>query len=178
MEYNLLATTDGITQGQACSELWMNLRQIGDEKPKVNRSRVRGLIQGKTSIPTIEAIHRLRAHMTENPDRYKMVYRIIPILAWVPTELDKLVEEVHNQAKVIQENETFRITLEKRRTELRSKDVIEAVALDIDREVNLSQPDWVILIEIMGKETGISVIKPGDILNTQKEKYELMTKNK
>ncbi len=38
MDYNILATTEKITMSAASSQLWMNLRAIGDPKPKVSRS--------------------------------------------------------------------------------------------------------------------------------------------
>ena len=41
--------------------------------------------------------------------------------------------------------------------------------------MNLRDPDWVVLVEILGNETGVSVIKPVDTLNVQKEKYRLST---
>jgi tRNA acetyltransferase TAN1 len=54
--------------------------------------------------------------------------------------------------------------------------VIEPVANIIDREVNLGDPDWIVLIEIMGKKTGVSVVRPEGILNVQKERYRLSLK--
>ena len=62
------------------------------------------------------------------------------------------------------------MTVEKRHTELSTKEIIEAAAKHIDREVNLKNPDRIVLIEVMGGATGISVIKPDDILSIVKEK--------
>ena len=40
----------------------------------------------------------------------------------------------------------------------------------------MKNPDWVILIEVMGKMTGVSVMHPEGMLNVQKERYALSTK--
>jgi len=70
----------------------------------------------------------------------------------------------------IGDSESFRITVEKRRTLLRSREIIDAVAADINRKVDLEHPDWVVLIEVVGRYTGVSVVRPDALLNVQKEK--------
>jgi len=176
VRYNLLATTDLLTLSKATSELWMNLRAAGDENPSVNKARIKGLILAYTNFDPVEAVHLLRARMEEQPDRFNAVFRVMPIQKWVKTDIETIVAEVNEQKTRIQEDETFRITLEKRRTQLRSLEVIEPVAEAVDRPVKLEEPDWVILINILGTETGVSIVKPGDLLNVQKEKYALSVK--
>jgi tRNA acetyltransferase TAN1 len=68
------------------------------------------------------------------------------------------------------------VTLEKRKTDIRSLEVIEAVATVIDNVVDLENPDWVVLVEIMGKRTGISIIRNNAFLNIQKERATLSFK--
>jgi tRNA acetyltransferase TAN1 len=48
--------------------------------------------------------------------------------------------------------------------------LIEAAAANIKRRVNLSRPDKVVLIEVLGGLTGLSVVKPEEILSILKEK--------
>lgn len=176
MDYNLLATTDKITMSAASSQLWMNLRAIGDPKPKVNRSRIRGIVAAETSLDPVEAIMKLREHMESDVGRYDKLFRVFPIIAKVPTQIPSIVEEVERQSRVIEEDQKFRITVEKRRTKLRSMEIIEAVAAVIDREVDLTNHDWVVLIEVMGNMTGVSVMPPEGMLNVQKESYALTSK--
>jgi len=178
MDYNILATTEKITMSAASSQLWINLRAIGDPKPKVSRSRIKGIVMAETTLDPIEAIIKLREHMESNVNRYERLFRVLPIVARVPTEIEDIVKEVQRQAVVIEEGQKFRITLEKRETEFRSLEIIDPVAAVVDKEVDLENPDWVILIEIMGKMTGISVMPPEGMLNVQKERYALSTKAK
>jgi len=62
------------------------------------------------------------------------------------------------------------VTVEKRFTTTHTKDIVEKVAGNIKRKVNLTAPDKVVLIEVVGGLTGVSVIKPEDILSVLKEK--------
>ncbi|MBC8463019.1 THUMP domain-containing protein [Candidatus Bathyarchaeota archaeon] len=178
MDYNILATTEKITMSAASSQLWMNLRAIGDPEPKVSRSRIKGIVMAQTTLDPIEAIIKLREHMESEVERYDRLFRVFPIVARVPTEIETIVEEVQRQAGVIEEGQKFRITLEKRETDIRSLEIIEPVAAVIARDVDLKNPDWVILIEVMGKMTGVSVMPPEGMLNVQKERYALSTKAK
>ena len=174
MEYNLLATTDKITMGAACSQLWMNLRALGDPEPKVNKTRIRGIIWGQTTLDPVEAIRGLREHMKEEPDRYDKLYRVLPVLNWVNTSIDDIVAEVENQKPRVGEGDKFRVTLEKRRTELRSLEVIEPVAAVFDNPVDLENPDWVVLVEIMGDKTGVSIVPDDALFQVQIERAKLI----
>jgi tRNA acetyltransferase TAN1 len=70
------------------------------------------------------------------------------------------------------DGDSFRITVEKRHTQLRSSDIISAVARRIRNHVNLDQPDWTILIEIIGGQTGVSVLRKDDIFSSVVEKRQ------
>jgi tRNA acetyltransferase TAN1 len=67
-------------------------------------------------------------------------------------------------------DETFRITVEKRYTTLHSRDIISAIAAEIRNKANMEKPDKILLIEIMGAVTGISLVKPKEIISVMKEK--------
>jgi tRNA acetyltransferase TAN1 len=175
---DLLATSDIWSASAACSELWMLLRAVGDETPSVYRTRVKGLIAAETSLEPLEAIRRIRGELRERPESFKNLLRIIPVEATIPTEIDEIVETAHGLAEKIPGDESFRVTLEKRRTKLRSREVIDAVAEKIDRKVNLGDPDWVVLVEIVGKRTGVAVVPRDGILSIQKERAQLASKGK
>ena len=173
MDYNLLATSEPINAGRASRELWMNLRAISDESPRVDKSRVKGIIIAHTTLAPVEAVHGLRNLMKAEPKRFHFVYRVMPVMRWVPTDITCIVDAVRELSTHVDVDDSFRVTLEKRRTGLGSLEIIEPVAEVLDNPVDLESPDWVILVEVVGKDTGISVIKPEDTLNIQKEKYNL-----
>ncbi len=86
------------------------------------------------------------------------------------TDLGEIERTVTELASKIKENESFRVTVEKRFTDTSTKDIIEAAAANIERKVDLSSPDKIILIEVVGGLTGISIIRPEQILAVMKEK--------
>jgi tRNA acetyltransferase TAN1 len=175
---DLLATSDIWSMSAACSELWMLLRAVGDETPTVYRTRVKGLIAAETSLEPLEAIRRIRGELQKRPEDFRNLLRVIPVEATVLTELDEIVETASKLAEKIPGDESFRVTLEKRRTELRSRKVINAVAEKIDRKVDLGDPDWVVLVEIVGKRTGVAVVPQDGILSVQKERAQLSSEGK
>lgn len=172
-DFNLLATTEIYSQSEGCSELWMLLRAVGDEEPAVDRSPVRGLVTARTTLDPVEAVGRLRGELHERPEFFRVLLRVIPVEKVVQTSLDEIVEATGALAERISSDESYRITLEKRRTGLRSREVIDAVAGGINRRVNLEEPNWVVLIEVVGRLTGVSVIRPEGLLNVQKERARL-----
>jgi tRNA acetyltransferase TAN1 len=173
MDYNLLATAERLYTSKACSGLWMNLRAVGDPEPQVDRSRIRGLILARTTLEPVEAIHMLREHMGAEPGRYENLYRVLPIQVWAKSTPDSIVDALVPMRGRVGQGESFRVTLEKRRTRLNSLEVIEPVAELFERRVDLEKPDWVVLVEILGDDAGVSIIKPGDMLNVQKERVGL-----
>ena len=170
-DFNLLVTTTRGNEDNACSEIWYLLKEIGDEKAEVDRTGVSGLIAAKTSLDPFEVIVKLREILKERPYEFRYSLRVIPIEKVVKTRLEEIGKAAEELAPKIGENETFRITVEKRFTEISTKDVIEAAASKIERKVNLEKPDKIMLIEIIGGLTGISVIKPNDIISVSKEKF-------
>lgn len=168
-DFNLFVTTERGFEGTASSDLWIALREIGDEKPVVDRGSTRGSIIAKTSFNPIEAVSRLREEISKHPKDFHWIYRIIPIERTVSTTIQNIVEAANELSSRIRKEDSYRITVEKRKTNLRSREIIEAVAAEIDRRVDLENPDWIILIEVFGKITGISVVNPKSILNIPKE---------
>ena len=169
-DFNLLATTSRGNEGDACSELWYLLGEIGDSAPTVDKTGVAGLIVAKTAFIPFEVVQKLRKILRERPYEFRYTLRIIPIDQVVRTDLGEIQRVATELSSKIGENETFRVTVEKRFTEMSSRDIIEAVAANIERKVDLSKPDKIMLIEVVGGLTGISVIKPEDILSVMKEK--------
>jgi len=170
-DFNLLVTTTRGNEDNACSEVWYLLKEIGDEKAEVDRTGVSGLIAVKTSLNPFEVITKFREILKERPYEFRYSLRIIPIEKVVKTRVEEIQKAAEELASKIGENETFRITVEKRFTEISTRDVIEAAASKIERKVNLERPDKILLIEIIGGLTGISVIRPEDIISVSKEKF-------
>ena len=169
-DFNLLATTSRGNEENACSELWYLLGEVGDSAATVDKTGVAGLIAAKTAFNPFEIIGKLRKILHERPYEFRYTLRVIPIEKVVRTDLGVIQRVATELASKIGENETFRVTVEKRFTQLSTKDIVEATAANIERNVDLNKPDKILLVEVIGGFTGMSVIKPEDILSVMKEK--------
>ena len=63
--------------------------------------------------------------------------------------------------------------LKKRNSDLSSKEIITKIANNIKNKVSLEFPDRILLIEILGNKTGVSILKKSDILSTEKTKRSM-----
>ncbi|MBS7614421.1 THUMP domain-containing protein [Candidatus Bathyarchaeota archaeon] len=169
-DFNLLVSCPRMRESDACTEIWFLLGKIGDRELVVEKSEVSGLLVAKTKLEPFKAIAELRRLLKERPQEFRYILRVAPIEVVVPTRLEIIKKASLELSARIGESETFRVTVEKRHTSLSSKEVIEAVAEGIDRKVDLHRPDRIVLVEIVGGLTGVSVIKPDDVLSVAKEK--------
>jgi tRNA acetyltransferase TAN1 len=172
-DFNLLATTARGNEEDACSEIWYLLGEIGDSAVKVDKTGITGLIAARTAFNPFEIIEKFRSILREKPYEFRYILRVIPVEKVVRTYLSEIQYAVTELSSKINEDETFRITVEKRFTKTSTNDIIAAAAANIERRVDLSQPDKIVLIEVVGGLTGVSVVKPQDILSIMKEKTSL-----
>ena len=170
-DFNLLVTTARGNEEDACSEIWYLLGEIGDSAATVDKTGITGLIAAKTAFNPFDVIEKFRDILKQRPWEFRYTFRVIPIEKVVRTELEDIERTVTELASKIGENESFRVTVEKRFTQISTKDVIESAAANIERRVDLENPDKIVLIEIVGKFTGISVVKPDDLFSVMKEKF-------
>jgi len=169
-DFNLIVSTYRRCENDACSEIWFLLGLIGDKESVVERTDVSGLIVTKTSLDPFKVVHELRRLLKEKPEEFQYTLRVIPVETIVRTDLEEIRKACTEISSKIAEDETFRVTVEKRHTKLPTKEIVEAAAENINRRVNLENPDKILLIEVLGGLTGISVVKPEEILSVMKEK--------
>jgi tRNA acetyltransferase TAN1 len=170
-DFNLLITTARGNERQMIYEILYLLKEaLGDQAAEASKTGVRGLIAARTALNPCEVIEKFKAILHERPYEFRYALRILPVEKVVATELKAIGLAAAELAVGIGVAESFRITVEKRFTMLHARDIVEAVAMRIDRRVDLDNPDKVLLIEVVGKFTGISIIQPGLMLSIQKEK--------
>jgi tRNA acetyltransferase TAN1 len=104
------------------------------------------------------------------PFKVRFIMRIIPVDRVVDTKVAAIVKAVKDLAPAIGPGETFRITIEARDSPYSDKELIDAIADAVDRKVSLDSPDKIVLLEVFGEYSGISVISPHDIVSIQKLK--------
>lgn len=169
-DFNLLASTMRGNERQMCHELSFLLKEAGDPEPKVDKTGIRGLVVAKTALDPVEALQKFHALLQERPFEFRYALRIMPIQKVVHTGIDEIKAAALEVASGLAEGESFRMTVEKRFTTTHSREIIEAVAPNIKNRVDLKNPDKTLLIQVLGGYTGISLIKPCDVISVLKEK--------
>lgn len=170
-DFNLLASTARGNERPMVNEMLFLLKdQLGDQEAAATKTSVRGIIVAKTNLDPYVAVEKLRVLISERPYEFRFALRIIPVERVVPSELEEIKKAALELANRIGEDETFRITVEKRFTTLHSTDIIGAVAPEIQRKADMKNPDKILLIEILGALTGLSLVKPNEIISVMKEK--------
>jgi len=157
-------------ENTAGSEIYTLLAEFGDSKSKVSRTEVSGILLVETVLSHQEVIETLNKIIGDEPWRVRSILRIFPAERIIETNMDEIVEAIQPMLEKIGEDETFRITIEKRRSDLSRQEIIETIASKITRKVDLKNPDWVVLIEVIGNKTGVSVINPSHIISVTKSK--------
>jgi len=170
--FNLIVTTFRHMEREAGSEIYSLLIEMGDTQPVINLTKVSGLLTAKTTLKPLEVIQRVRKMIQDEPWSVRYIQRLIPVDAVVDTNINDIKEEVARLASRIGEGQTFRITVEKRHSNIASSDIIKNVANIIDRKVSLDVQDWVVLIEIVDQDTAVCVIRPDAIFSAVKIKRE------
>ena len=172
MNFNLFYTTYRYREFNAVEEINLLLERFGDESPILEIQEVSGVILAFTKLNPFELTAKYRELLTEEPWQFRYILRAIPIEKSFYTDLKNIEIEVVNLVKKkITANDSFRITVEKRYTSLRSKEIISSIAAKLSGyKVALENPRWIILVEIIGNKTGISVLTKRDIFSSVMEK--------
>ena len=167
----MLASTARGNERATVNELLFLLKDaLGDQEAQASKTGVRGLVVAKTSLDPYLTIEKLRELLNEKPYEFRFALRIIPIEKVIPTSLEEIKKVALEMAQRIDEKESFRVTLEKRLTTLHSNDIIGAAATDIQRKADMENPDKILLIQVLGAFTGMSIVKPTGIISVMKEK--------
>ena len=171
--FNLLASCGRNMEFPAVLELERVLSMVGAGDVRAWESGVKGLIYGYSDLDPKVAVERLRGLLREKPWEFSLLKRVIPIERVTHTDLSSIRRICEEVSKGIGRGETYRITVEKRHSELSSREIIKSVAELIDAKVSLEKPDKILLIEIVRDRTGISLLDgEKEILNIQKELLE------
>ena len=143
---------------------------MGDQEPEILNVGMRGILMVNTIIEPSKIIDCIKNKIIEEPWLIRYCLRLIPIQSMTETDIDKIKQNVIKLKDTIQKNDSYRITIEKRNTSISSNEIITEVAEIFPNKVLLNQPDWIILIEIIGNETGISILKNDELFSLDKAK--------
>jgi len=170
---NLIVTCARHLEGETEDELIDILDELGDSDVKISVSSMSGIITVQTKLNPIEVVRKMKEMVLDEPWSIRYCLRIIPIQKVVETNIEEIEKSISNMSSEINEKESYRILIEKRNSDISSKEIITKIANEIKNKVSLDFPDKIILIEILGIITGISILKKSDILSLEKTKRSM-----
>lgn len=167
---DLIATCARHLERDACEELASLLGACGDADASARPSGISGVIVARSSLGPDAAIAALRARLASEPWEFRYVMRVIPVHETAVARAGEIAAVASRLAARIPEGDTYRITLKRRNSGEPRDAIIAQVAGAIPRRVSLGSPDWDVLVEVLGPEAGVSVVRPDGVLRVQGEK--------
>ena len=167
---NLIITCARSLESETKNEINKILAELGDQEPEILNVGMRGILMVGTTIEPSKIIDWVKNKMVEEPWLIRYCLRIIPIQSITETNIDKIKQNVIKLKDSIQKNDSYRITIEKRNTSISTNEIITEVAKIFPNKVSLNKPDLIVLIEILGDKTGISILKDSELFSLDKSK--------
>ena len=167
---NLIITCARNLESETKNEIKKILDELGDQEPEILNIGMRGILMVDTIIEPSKIIDWVRNKIVEEPWLIRYCLRIIPIQSITETNIDKIKQNIIKLKDSIQKNDSYRITVEKRNTSISTNEIITEVAKIFPNKVSLNKPDLIVLIEILGDKTGISILKDSELFSLDKSK--------
>ncbi len=170
---NLIVTCPRHLEPETEDELRSILEEFGDSEPKISITSMSGILTAETNLDPIDVVRKIKEMLLDEPWSVRYCKRIIPIQKVIESKIEEIEQCVSELSNNILDEETYRISIEKRNSDLSSKEIITKIADKIKNKVSLEFSDKIILIEILGNKAGISILKKSDILSTEKTKRSM-----
>ncbi len=172
-KFNIIVTTQRGNERNCMREL---VTLSGETSIMFSRTGFPGLLKGKVPSDPVEFCRALAAKLAEDPWRARFIQKVTPIQEVARAEVAEIRAAVKRLSGAIPEGASFRITVNKRGSEISSSELIREVAREVERKVDLENPDWVVDIELIRDLAGVSVLRAGDIVSVTKMQEEALGK--
>ncbi|MDH7555675.1 MAG: L-threonylcarbamoyladenylate synthase [Candidatus Methanosuratincola sp.] len=163
--FNIIVTTQRGNERNCMREL---VTISGEASIRFSRTGFPGLLKGEVPSDPVEFCRALATKLAEDPWRARFIQKVTPIQEVTRAEAQDIRAAVKRLSAAIPEGASFRITVNKRGSEISSAGLIREVAREIERKVDLENPDWIVEIELIRDLAGVSVLRPDDIVSVTK----------
>ena len=170
---NLIVTCARHLENEAEDELKNILNEFGDSEPKITITKMSGILTCQTNLEPIETVRKLRDMVLDEPWSIRYCLRVIPIQETVKTDISDIETKVVAMSDKVLPGETYRISIEKRNSDISGQEIISRIAKKFQNKVSLEFPDKIVLIETLENVTGISILKKSDVLSLEKTKRSM-----
>ena len=167
---NLIVTCARHFEEETKNEIQKILNGLGDAEPDITITQYSGILTVHANVSPLDVIGEIRKKLEDEPWSIRYTLRAIPVFETVKAEVDSIAQVALSQTQKIGQNETYRITIEKRDSSVSSADIISQIADRVKNKVSLEKYDWIILVEIIGEIAGVSVLREDDVLSVERTK--------
>jgi hypothetical protein len=170
----------------ALSEAWYVFSEYLGLEPRRRQCRIPGLAIIEVDQDILEVMSKIRHFVMNNRPSFLACLTFTPLHmlfklprrskdSWEEYEgsseqYSPIVSSLKSLIHLVKEEETWRVTVRKRYSSLRSQDIITAVVenLSLPGPVDLTNPEKILRIEILGSDCGVSIHKPNDVISLPK----------
>ena len=161
---NLLVSTSWRTPGRARREIVTRLRALGDAAPVVSRTERKGVMSVRTALEPREVIRRLRAGHGGPPARFRYTFKWVPVDLWSASDVASLRLAVTRLRDRIEPGDRWRLSVKRRAEGCPPAPEIVAALVDlVDRKVDLTHPDKILLVELFAQSAALAVLTPAEM---------------
>ena len=166
---NIVLTSAKGMEAKASAEFKEIALLSGVRRVSTERSAYEGVVEVEVESPQV-VLSFLSDFVKSEPFKVRYIMRVIPVDKVVDTKLEDIATAVKELSSKIGEGESFRITVEERDSPYATREIIGAVADVVERKVSLDNPDKIVLLQVFGEYTGVSVLVPDEIVSITKLK--------
>ena len=141
---NLIITCARHLEGDAEEEIIDILDELGDSDVKISVSSMSGIISVQTKLDPIEVVRKMKETLLDEPWSIRYCLRVIPVQKVIETSIEGIEKIISSMSDQIEEKESYRILIEKRNSDISSKEIITKIANGIKNKVSLDFPDKII----------------------------------
>ena len=170
---NLIITCARHLEPETKEEITRILGELGDSEPKITITSMSGILTAETKLDPVKVVKKIQELILDEPWVVRYCLRIIPIHRVTETKIEEIEEIISELVELIPEGDSYRISIEKRNSDISSQELITKIANKIKNKVSLENPDKIVQIEILGSKTGISILEKSDILSVEKTKRSM-----
>ncbi len=169
--FNMIISTPRNFETDGLAELDFLVHQVfPEDKLNYGKLIVTGLIWGNlVGVDPVLAVHRIKDYVGEKGFPLQYLLKFVPIQKVLVTDFDEIEKYVLSQIDQIRDDEKYKIIVNKRRIHNEKIEIIEKIAKNINKTVDLEHPDKIIRLEIIGKYTGVSILKEDDVFSIGKK---------
>ncbi|WEU39753.1 MAG: THUMP domain-containing protein [Candidatus Odinarchaeum yellowstonii] len=159
LEINLLITCPRGIEDKIASNVYFVLKSdLLDDQADCEISSYPGILYAYTSKSLIEVISFIKNKLAQNKWYLGNFSKLTPIHKTTPLNLEEIIRAGWELGALIKPGERFKIQVNNRGKKFNTRLLINEIASKINRKVDLEKPDKIILLEVLDRFCGLSLL--------------------